>query len=731
MKRILRIVTLVSLLAASSLMTQAQTLLYQWAFTNASDTATSSIPAYAITPGTGVLGLDNVSGDAITPGDIFFANANYGPPGGPGGALVLQGQGYGTPSAVATNSSLNLGTLYQFTITFWVQYGASMGQNNNQLGREVEFGSLVTYDAGNKGTGNHNGVGAALNGATGNAGTGYDTSFQDGIANASSAINQTIGITSIFTNSTTGTMGFICDGQTWYFEALTYDSFLSSNNFQIWIAQTNAVTQTGINLTNFVISTAQFGGINFTTNASVILAGCTGAGRDITDGQLADVRIYNGVVAYTNLLAIEYFTNTILSSNITPASVNAQPVSGKTFFSGTRSFSVAAAGVPNNFSYLWRSNGVAVPGGTNATLTLTNVQLSANGASFVCSVTNYYPGTTILGGTNSLPATITVLSPVSGSYAHAVFNNKPYSFWLVNEPSNSTPVNLSDYANGNDGLAKTPSGSVFLSGVSSPQYPGFPVNNTTIETVQGVASQLNTPALPVYTNSGMTLCGWVYTPTTGTSGNGLIFNLPSDTANGFGMVFGAGNELDYQWGNGATAASGLIIPSAEWTFVALVISTNLSQADMDNSITADTNATLYIGSHSVGFNSVQYSTALNGQIIGNNNASLSVLALGRTTISSSENGGWQATSTAQFNAVAVFYSALSPQTITNLYLTGAGIYLSASPDPNTVGNLLLNYPMGTLQGATTVTGPYSDVTGASTPWSVPTTDPQHYYQLRQ
>lgn len=720
-----KIIALAIVIAGFGMTAHAQTLLYQWAFTNASDTSTSSIPTFAITPGTGTLGLRNVNGDAITPGFIFFTNANFGPPGGPGGALALQGQTYGTPNAIATNSSLNLGTLYQFTITFWLQLDVSMGQNNNQLGREVMFGSLVTYDGGGKGSGNHNGVGTALNGATGNPSTGYDTSFQDALANGSSALNQTIGITGVFTNQPPGTPGFVCDGQTWYFEALTYDSSLSSNNFQIYIFQTNAVTQTAIALTNFVISSAVYGGINFTTNASVILAGCTGAGRDITDGQLADVRIYSGVMAYSNMVAIENFQAPVLQSQVNQSAfAQVQPVSGNTLVSGNRSFSVTANGSPATFTYLWSSNGVAVSGGTNATLKLTNIQLSASGASFVCSITN------VVGGTNSVAATLIVLTANPGSYAEAVFTNKPYSFWLVNEPSNSTPVIIFDYANGNDGLAATPSGSRFLSGVSSPSYPGFPANNTSIETVQGRASQLNTPALPVYTNSGMTICGWVYTPTIGTIGNGVIFNLPSDTANGYGLVFGGGNELDYQWGTGTTPASGLIIPSAEWTFVALVVSTNLTQADIDSSITADTNATLYIGSHSVGFNTVQYSTALSGVVIGNNNTSLAPLALGRTTQSSSENGGWYATSTADFNGVAVFYSVLSAQTITNLYLNGAGLYLSGVPDINAAGNLLLTYPMGTLQDSTNVAGPYNDVTGPpASPYSVPMTDPQHYYRI--
>lgn len=665
------------------------------------------------------MGLRNVNGDAITPGNIYFTNVNSGPPGGPGGALSIQGQNYASINAIATNSSLNLGTLYQFSISFWVQYGVSVGSGGssaNILAREVQFGSLVTYDGGGKGTGNHNGVGTALNGAN----TGFDTSFQDALANGSSALNQVIAIT----NKVPG--GFICDGQTWYFETVTYDSSLSSSNFQIWIAQTNAVLQTGVSLTNFVISTAQYGGIAFTTNASVILAGCTGAGRDITDGQIADVRIYSGVLSYSNMLAIENFQPPVLQVTANQAAYAAvQPVSGNTFLSGTRTFSVTALGFPATFTYLWRSNGVPVVGGTNASLTLTNLPLSANGASFICSVTN------VVGGTNSTPAILTVLQPQYGSYAQAIYKNSPYAFWRINEPSNALPVTVFDYANGHDGVAMDPAGMAFPPGVSAPMYGGFPLNNTSIETISGHASRLNMAQLPTYTNSAMTICGWVYTPTTGnaTAGNnGLIFNLPSDTQNGYGLVFGAGNEVDYQWGNGAaTSGSSLIMPTAEWTFVALVVTTNLIQEDIDNAITVDTNATVYVGSISGGFNSVSYSTALTGDIF-RNNASLAPLALGRTTVSSSENGGFNATSTAQFNGVAVFYSALSPSTVTNLYLTGV-LSLTETPDPNIPGNLLLTYPVGTLQSANVVTGPYTPVNGASSPWSVTPTQPQQYYRL--
>jgi hypothetical protein len=204
--------------------------------------------------------------------------------------------------------------------------------------------------------------------------------------------------------------------------------------------------------------------------------------------------------------------------------------------------------------------------------------------------------------------------------------------------------------------------------------------------------------------------GWIYNTNLGTIGAGVIFNLVSDTGGGFGLVFGVNNELDYEWGPAAPTSfvsSGLDIPLNEWTFVALVVSTN---------DTPDTNATLYVGAPTVGLLSAQDSTAITGDLISSGTDS-SPIALGRTTTTSSENGGYYDASTAQFNQVAVFNRALSPQTITNLYITGAGLYLAGVPDSNNPGFLLLTYPMGVLYSSTnSITGPYAPVPGASSPY---------------
>ena len=720
---------LAGLVAVSSLTTQAQqALLYQWAFTNATDTITNSAPSYAYTPGTGSLQLANVNGNIFTAGAgsdginpvFYFTNSNAGPGFGPGvdamGALVANGQGYnGGNSGVAVVTNLNLGSLNQISVTFWFQMGSSVA---SQFPRIVQFSQTPAYDIGNKGSGAHNDIGASINYASG------AVEMQNTVANGSSAQ----GTANAVTGLSNFPSGLPADGTTWIFEAITYDGTLPSNQFVTWLGTTSLSVQA-------IAQQANFGSVNFTTNATVLIGNDDVAGtpRGLATGAIADVRIYKGVLQSNMVENIRKFLQdgTIPFGN-TPVSITRQPISGNTFVSGTRTFSVIPAGIPNNFSYLWRSNGVPVVGGTNASLTLTNIQPSANGATFVCSVTNYLLSNhAIYSGTNSLPATLTVLTPKPGSYAEAIFTNKPYSFWLVNEPTNTATFTVFDYANGNDGSAFDPTNMFYLSGPTSPAYPGFPTVESAIQVRADYQESWLNMADPVnFPNTGMTICGWVWTPTAA-SANGLIYDLVSDTAGGFGLVFNGANTVSYQWGLNAPASgftSGVSFNTNEWTFVALVISTNLTQADLNNAITTDTNATIYVGGPSIGLTTAIDSTALNGDEI-DGGASASTLALGRTASAASDNGSFYTQNNVAFNGVAVFYSALSPQTITNLYFKSASIGLFETADPNTPGNLLLTYPMGTLRSATTLNGTYIPVSGASSPWSITHSQPQQYYRV--
>jgi hypothetical protein len=46
------------------------------------------------------------------------------------------------------------------------------------------------------------------------------------------------------------------------------------------------------------------------------------------------------------------------------------------------------------------------------------------------------------------------------------------------------------------------------------------------------------------------------------------------------------------------------------------------------------------------------------------------------------------------------------------------------------GNLILNWPAGTLQSATNITGPWSDVSGATAPRTNPAAARQEFFRIK-
>jgi hypothetical protein len=68
--------------------------------------------------------------------------------------------------------------------------------------------------------------------------------------------------------------------------------------------------------------------------------------------------------------------------------------------------------------------------------------------------------------------------------------------------------------------------------------------------------------------------------------------------------------------------------------------------------------------------------------------------------------------------VAVIYQSLTAQQVQDLFTAGVGPWLEGTPDGS--GNLNLNWSAGdTLQEATNINGPYSDISGVTPPYSVP------------
>jgi subtilase family serine protease len=97
-------------------------------------------------------------------------------------------------------------------------------------------------------------------------------------------------------------------------------------------------------------------------------------------------------------------SNALLTVLTQPPSILAEPVSQTNYVSMTASFSVTASGTPPLY-YQWSYNSTNIAGATNATLTLTNVQLTQSG-NYTVTITNAY------GFTNSAIAVLTVVLPL-------------------------------------------------------------------------------------------------------------------------------------------------------------------------------------------------------------------------------------------------------------------------------------------------------------------------------
>ena len=86
---------------------------------------------------------------------------------------------------------------------------------------------------------------------------------------------------------------------------------------------------------------------------------------------------------------IEVFVS---NTNIIPPFITQQPATNQVVVAGVNvTFSVGAVGA-EPFSYQWNSNNIAVPGATNATFSLTNVNLSDSG-NYSVLVTNTFGST--------------------------------------------------------------------------------------------------------------------------------------------------------------------------------------------------------------------------------------------------------------------------------------------------------------------------------------------------
>jgi len=112
-------------------------------------------------------------------------------------------------------------------------------------------------------------------------------------------------------------------------------------------------------------------------------------------------------------------------------------------------FTVAATGITPLF-YQWQTNGVAVPGATNASFTFYNAQMGGP-TQFDCVASNSS------GSATSKVFQVVYLAAPTAPFPQAVLALRPIAYWRLNEPDNGLNngnhgVLCTDYAGGNNGI---------------------------------------------------------------------------------------------------------------------------------------------------------------------------------------------------------------------------------------------------------------------------------------
>lgn len=123
-----------------------------------------------------------------------------------------------------------------------------------------------------------------------------------------------------------------------------------------------------------------------------------------------------------------------------PPTIVQGPAANILYEGGTTHFTVNATG-SEPLGYQWKSNGVAIPNATNATLALPNVTTAMSGASYSVTVAN------MAGTATSAGASLTVL-PGYG-YQAAIAADHPVGLWRLNEVAGPT---LYDTFGGHNGF---------------------------------------------------------------------------------------------------------------------------------------------------------------------------------------------------------------------------------------------------------------------------------------
>jgi pectate lyase len=239
-------------------------------------------------------------------------------------------------------------------------------------------------------------------------------------------------------------------------------------------------------------------------NTNTPVADATDSILTITNVQPSDAGSYSVVIS--NVAGSVTSSNAVLTVNtngVAPV-FTTMPASQVILAGGTASFTVVAVGTAP-ISYQWNKDGVAIPGQTSSTLTLTNVQVAADG-NYTATASNS------VGVTTSDPGQLTVTTSVfvpNTAYNLTGFAHSTTGGGVIatNDPAYRQVSTALDFANAILSANKT-AGSVKVIEIMNELDLGWNEIGTAVQTLASTPFRAHNPPQlhPVLLTTGMSLC---------------------------------------------------------------------------------------------------------------------------------------------------------------------------------------------------------------------------------
>jgi hypothetical protein len=496
-------------------------------------------------------------------------------------------------------------------------------------------------------------------------------------------------------------------------EVAIYDSVLSTNqiatHYQVGLANIRVVA-TPPSITEDPVSTNQYAGwtVSFTVGAdgteplfyqwyenSTLMPGAT-------NDTLSFVCAYsNNNATFTAVVTNLYNSVTSAPATLTVSTdllLPASPASITREVGSAAAFRVVADGALP-FSYQWYEGTTSIPGATNDTLLLPHVQTTDDGSTYYAAVSN--PWNTM----DSDPATLSVIPraivvPMT-SYANLVMADGPVAYWRLDETNASSPA--TDAVGSFDGTYDASGAGNFTSGsFTFGVAPGIPGETDTAIAVTGGARVAVPWALELNLPGPFAAEGWFNPASMETNYYCTVFSSLGDGPSGWALWQQAGVPNTWacivfggSWANELIIVDPIdtVVPNT-WYHIVLSYDGSLFNIFVNGQLTVSQGWGLYVpnvdGNANFGWNSLNEWDPFNGAI----------------------------------DDVAFYNHALTLAQVQSHY--AASVRLSVSRSGN---DIVLSWPQGILQEAGAVTGTYTNVTGATSPYTNAPTGAAGFYRV--